>query len=66
MNNTFMKVDDVANELGVSNSYAYKVIKNLNADLEKMGYLTIAGRVNKKYFLEKMCYGEIEQTKGEF
>jgi hypothetical protein len=60
MSNSFMRVDDVARELGVSKSYAYKVIKNLNATLKDKGYMTVAGRVSKKYFLERVCYGESE------
>ena len=56
MENTFIKADEVANILGISKSYAYKVIKTLNAELEEQGYLTISGRVSKKYFLEKICY----------
>ena len=64
MNKTFMRVDDVASELKVSTSYAYKVIKNLNKQLTEMGYMTISGRVSRKYFLEKMYYGEIANTKG--
>lgn len=59
-NNTFMRVDDVAAELGVSKSYAYKIVRQLNAELKEMGFLTVAGRVNKQYFMEKVCYG----TKG--
>jgi Mn-dependent DtxR family transcriptional regulator len=59
--NTFMRVDDVAQELGVSKSYAYKVVRKLNAELKGMGYLTVAGRISKKYFLEKVCYGEKER-----
>lgn len=57
-NNTFLSVDMVADELGISKSYAYKIVRQLNAELKSMGYLTIAGRVSKKYFLEKVCYGE--------
>jgi Mn-dependent DtxR family transcriptional regulator len=59
--NTFMRVDDVAQELGVSKSYAYKIVRKLNADLKDMGYLTVAGRISKKYFLEKVCYDEKER-----
>lgn len=55
--NTFMRVDDVARELDVSASYAYKIIRKLNAELEKKGIITIAGRVNRKYFMERLCYG---------
>ncbi|GHS89297.1 hypothetical protein AGMMS49957_12290 [Synergistales bacterium] len=59
--NTFMRVEDVARELDVSKSYAYKVVRKLNAELKDMGYLTVAGRISKKYFLEKVCYGETER-----
>lgn len=58
---TFMRVDDVAQELGISKSYAYKIVRELNAELKKMGYLTVTGRVSTKYFLEKLCYGEGEK-----
>ena len=44
--NNFMRVDDVAEELGVSTSYAYKLIRKLNAELGEKGIITIAGRVN--------------------
>ena len=57
-NTTFMHVDDVAAKLKVSKSYAYKVVRKLNKELNDMGYLTFSGRVNRKYFIEKVCYGE--------
>ncbi|MCL2250028.1 MAG: DNA-binding protein [Oscillospiraceae bacterium] len=61
MSNTFMRVEDVADELRVSKSYAYKIVQKLNAELKSMGYITIAGRVNKKYFMEKLCYSKKER-----
>ena len=60
MGNSFMRVDDVAAELGVSKSYAYKIVRKLNTELKNMGYLIVAGRISKKYFMEKVCYGEHE------
>lgn len=60
-NNNFMRVEDVANELGISKSYAYKIVQKLNADLRAKGFLTISGRINRKYFLEKFCYGGTER-----
>lgn len=42
----------------VSKSTAYKVIQRLNAELQELGYTTISGKVNRRYFLEKICYGE--------
>ena len=53
----FMGVDDVAQELGVSKSYAYKIVRELNTELKAKGYLTVTGRVSKKFFMEKLCYG---------
>ena len=58
--NTFMKVDEVAETLGISKSYAYKIVQKLNAELKDKGFLTIAGRVNKQYLMEKTCYGTTE------
>ena len=50
---TFLRVEEVAEELGVSKAYAYKLIRTLNSDLRKQGFITINGRVNKQYFKEK-------------
>ena len=52
---------EVAQELGVSKSYAYKIVQKLNQELKEKGYLTILGRVNRKYFQEKACYGGLER-----
>ncbi len=54
---SFMRVDEVAEVLGVSKSYAYKVVQKLNRELKDQGYLTISGRVDRQYFREKTCYG---------
>ena len=63
MNNKFMTADDVAEELGISKSHAYKIMRELNTELKKMGKLTIAGRVNRNYFLKKLCFSD--ETGGE-
>ncbi len=56
--NSFIRADEVAKELGVSRSYAYKLIKQLNEELRKKGYITVAGRVSRRYFNEKLYNGE--------
>lgn len=61
-NNTFMRVDEVAEILGVSKSYAYKIVKKLNNELKEKGFLTISGRVNKKYFMERVYYDTSQDT----
>ena len=37
-------------------SYAYKVVRLLNKELEAKGFITVAGRVSRRYFEEKF-YG---------
>ena len=39
--NTFMSVDEVASELGISKSYAYKIVQRLNNELKEKGFITI-------------------------
>ena len=63
MENRFIRVDEVAQELGISKSYAYKIVRKLNDELREQGYLTISGRVNRRYFMEKLCYGGAERSK---
>ena len=63
MSDTFMRVDDVAAELGVSKSYAYKIVQKLNAELKEKGFMTISGRVNKQYFMERTCYGATKKER---
>lgn len=58
-----MRVEEVAEELGVSIPYAYKLIRSMNEELKKIGCITIAGRIDRKFFYEKF-YGTREQ-KGE-
>lgn len=60
---SFMKVDEVAKELGISKSYAYKIVQRLNDELNEKGFITISGRVNKQYFLERTCYGAAEKER---
>lgn len=59
-NYSFMRVEEVAEVLGISKSHDYKIVQKLNAELKEKGYLTISGRVNRQYFLEKTCYGAAE------
>ena len=52
----FMRVGEVAEALDVSTPYAYKLIRRLNEELKKSGCITIAGRIDRKFFYEKF-YG---------
>lgn len=57
-----MAAEDVAKELGVSKGHAYELIRELNGELKKAGYLVIAGKVPKA-FLEKSFMATISRTK---
>ena len=54
--NLFIKAEEVAKELDVSKPYAYKLIRKLNEELKNRGFITIAGKVNRQFFEEKI-YG---------
>ena len=56
----FIRVDEVAEELGVSKPYAYRLIRDLNEELKKTGCITISGRIDRKFFYEKF-YGTKER-----
>ena len=58
MASRFMKVDEVARELDVSKAYAYKIIKKLNSELSEMGYITVAGKLNRDYFNKRVYSAE--------
>lgn len=47
----YMTVDEVAKALKISKSFAYKVIRKMNAEMQEQGFFTMAGRVNKQFFL---------------
>lgn len=50
----FMRVSEVAKELGVSESYAYKLVRQLNKELSETGCIVIPGRIDRKFFHEKL------------
>lgn len=53
----FLTAKEVAQVLGVSDGKAYAVIRELNEQLKRQGYITVSGKVSRKYFEEKCCYG---------
>ena len=54
--NLFIRVDEMVNELQISKPYAYKLMREMNDELKKKGFMTIAGQVSRQYFEEKF-YG---------
>ena len=48
----FLTATEVAEILNVSRSTAYRIIHRLNAELEKAGKITVAGKESARYFYE--------------
>ena len=56
-NKRFLCVDDVASYMEISIPMAYKIIRRLNNELAAQGFLTVAGRVSRTYFEQKIYCG---------
>ena len=52
----YITANELAGMLGISIGQAYKIIRKLNQELEKNGFLTIAGKIPRRYF-EKRWFG---------
>ena len=48
----YYTANEVMEMLGISRGHAYKIVKQLNQELAKKGFIVIAGRVPKKYLAE--------------
>lgn len=57
----FYTASDISGLLGVSKAKAYQIIKGLNEELEKRGYIVLAGKISKAYFTERW-YGGISDN----
>jgi putative transcriptional regulator len=64
-NKMFMRVEEVAEEMGVSLPYAYKLIRQLNKELKATGCITIAGRIDRKFFHEKFYSTKTTTERGQ-
>ena len=55
MEKKYLTAQEIAQEMDISDSTAYKIIRQLNAELEAKGFITVSGRIPAKYF-EERCY----------
>ena len=60
MQSIFMNAAEVMEVLGIGSTSAYNVISVLNEEMDKEGFLTLRGRVNRRYFEDRFyldgCY----------
>lgn len=55
-NKIYITASELAEMLDISIGHSYKIIRQLNMELMKDGFLIIAGKVPRRYF-EKRWYG---------
>lgn len=47
----FLSADDIEKELSIGRTTAYKIIRELNAELKRKGFMTQVGRVLRRFFI---------------
>lgn len=55
MPSLYVNVNEVMERLEMKEPTAYKLIQKLNKELKNKGYITVSGKVPRKYFNER-CY----------
>ena len=58
----YLRVQEVAEELGVSVPYAYKLIRGLNQELKQKGFIVIDGRITAD-FSTKRCMQPVHRRR---
>lgn len=58
----FLSAEDVSAALDISQSHAYRIIVQLNKELEAQGYHTVQGKVNRCYFETKYLFKTCRYT----
>ena len=58
---SFISAEEVFRELEVSDSFAYWMVRKLNDELERQGFVVVKGKIGRKYF-EEHVYGISEAS----
>lgn len=56
---------ELGEALGVSESKAYEYIRQMNAELTQKGFLTVRGKVSRKYANERFFGGLMQDVANE-
>ena len=60
--NYMITAEEVAESMGISLGYAYKLLRKLNKELADQGYVTVAGKIPRAFW-EKKFYGDRKRTR---
>jgi len=61
MGKMYITVEEAAEFLGIAKSTSYNLLRKMNKELKEKNYITVAGKVNRKYFMERV-YGMGEEV----
>jgi len=53
----YYTADEIGQMIGVGRTKSYRIVRQLNTELEAKGYLTVGGKVPKEFFNEKYFGG---------
>ena len=54
----YISAKEIQNELGISRTKSYEIVKQLNSELESKGYLVVRGKVPRRYFNQRFFIEE--------
>lgn len=63
MEKMMMTAKEVGDALCVKEGKAYSIIRELNKELSEKGYLTVAGRISRAYFHERVYGAAVKEEK---
>ena len=63
MDGRLITAKEVAEDLECSMQHAYKIVRQLNAELTEMGCFTMRGKTNRSYY-EEIDLSELETRAG--
>lgn len=63
--NEFLKADKIVKICQVSKAMAYKLIRDINNEMSEKGFITIRGRVNRKFLFKKLGIGDDFSNVGD-
>ena len=62
----YLTAADVSEYMGVSIPMAYKIIRKLNDELKEQGYITVSGKLPRRYFEQRTYSNEDNSYKKAF
>ena len=61
---TLIGVNEVMEICSIKEAKAYKIMRILNAEMEEKGYLTVRGKINKNYLIERIGERKVLEEAG--